>query len=427
MLSPPALALTLALVAGGSVIALAAAGDLDPRFSGNGKVVTYGYGPANDAVVERNGKIVVVGRKDFESGGFGFAVARYQPNGTLDRTFGGDGVVVTRIGDFAEAHSVAVDRRGRIVAAGEGSCRLATCFAVVRYHRDGSLDPSFGGDGISVVRFPRGGSRAYALALQGDGRIVLAGWILIYGDALDDERFAVARLRRGGRLDRSFAGDGRRTVDFGYGDDVAEAVAVQPNGKIVVTGFGTRNLYRTKSDFAVTRLLPAGALDPSFGGDGRVTTDFGHANDYGYGMGLRRNSIVVAGSAGAPHGRSRLAVARYTLRGRLDSGFGGDGRVTTRFARRSSRAMDVVRCGPKLVAVGAKVVNSYSGESDWSVARLTSSGRLDRTFSGNGKVVTSFGTGEDQANAVAVDPSGKVVVAGEVYTTFGVARYLAGC
>jgi uncharacterized delta-60 repeat protein len=133
------------------------------------------------------------------------------------------------------------------VVAGEGSCPRAICFAAARFMPDGTVDPSFGEGGVVRTMFSQCGCRAYDVAVKQDGRIVLAGMRQRGGDAQDDELFAVARYLSDGRLDRTFSGDGRASVDFGFGDDEAFAVAVQPDGRLVVAGGGTRNRYRTGS------------------------------------------------------------------------------------------------------------------------------------------------------------------------------------
>ena len=205
--------------------------------------------------LQGDGKIVVVGDA---GGGGAFALARYNPNGSLDPSFSGDGRQTTDFGDFGVARGVAL-QGGKIVAVGIGD---AGDFALARYNPNGSLDPSFSGDGKQTTDFG-GSDEASGVALQGDGKIVAVG-----RDGPGD--FALARYNPNGSLDTSFSGDGKQTTDFGDFDG-ANGVALQGNGKIVVVGVGGTG------NFALARYNPNGSLDPSFSGDGRQTTDFGGA------------------------------------------------------------------------------------------------------------------------------------------------------
>jgi uncharacterized delta-60 repeat protein len=269
--------------AGWAVIALAAGGELDPSFSGDGWVRTLEVrSPTNtylprggeDVALQPDGKILVTGEILDGTSHWYFGVLRYTADGSLDRTFAGGGLAEIDLGEAEFAHAVAVQRNGRIVVAGEADCRFAVCFALVRFLPDGSLDRSFGAHGVVHTMFSRyGASRAYDVAVQADGKIVAVGMRFRGDDAQDDELFAVAHYLPDGRLDRSFSRDGLASVDFGFGDADASAVALQPGGKILVAGNGARNVYRTGDAFAVVRLRADGKLDRTFSGDGRVTVD----------------------------------------------------------------------------------------------------------------------------------------------------------
>ena len=139
---------------------------------------------------------------------------------------------------------------------------LQLCFGIARYRPNGSLDAGFGTSGVARATFPgsRCGCEIHDLAVQRNGRIVAVGWRFKGGDAQDDMLLAVARFLPNGRLDASFSGDGRLCLDFGYGDDLGSAVAVQRDGRIVVGGVASHR-YRTEADFAVLRLRQNGTLD----------------------------------------------------------------------------------------------------------------------------------------------------------------------
>jgi uncharacterized delta-60 repeat protein len=306
---------------GGVVLAPAAAGspgDLDSSFLGDGWLRTLevrssdnNYLPkvAEDVAVQPDGRIVAVGEMIDGTSNWYFGAFRYLPNGELDPSFGKGGWVDNDLGSFEFPHAVALQRDGGIVVAGEGDCRYTGCFMLARYRPDGSLDPGFGEGG--VVRTPFGlvtGARAFDVSLAPDGRIVAAGFVQKGGDGQDSSHFAVARYLPDGRLDQSFSRDGRATVDFGYGNDIAYAVAHQRRGRIVVAGQGTRNRYRTEDDFAFARFRRNGRLDRSFSGDGRRTVNFGgRRSDVAYGLAVRaaRSSRPEAPSS-PPSGRRPL-------------------------------------------------------------------------------------------------------------------------
>src|SRR5215204_5554623 len=221
--------------------ATASPGDLDGSFSGDGWLRTLevrsadnNYLPrgAEDVAVQPDGRIVAVGELIDGTAGWYFGAFRYLPNGELDPSFGKGGWVDTDFGSFEFPHAVALQPDGGIVVAGEGDCQYALCFVLARYRPDGSLDPGFGEGGVVRTAFgPLHASKAFDVTLAPGGKIVAAGVVQMGGDGQDSSHFAVARYLPDGRLDTAFSGDGRATVDFGYGNDVAYAVATQRGGR----------------------------------------------------------------------------------------------------------------------------------------------------------------------------------------------------
>src|SRR5439155_1647217 len=231
----------------------------------------------------------------------------------LDPAFGSEGRVLANFGGRDGARALALQANGKIVVAGFTSSDFGTLrrFALARYNADGTLDPSFGGGGRVLTNFA-GRDEASALALQSDGKIVVAG----FSGAGGRQDFAVARYNPDGSLDPSFGSGGRVLTDFG-GDDEAAALALQSDGKIVVTGFSFSDAGG--SDIALARYNPDGTLDASFGSGGRVLTDFGLAS----GLVLQSDGRIVVAGGGS--------LARYTPDGSLDPSFGAGGRVLTDF------------------------------------------------------------------------------------------------
>jgi uncharacterized delta-60 repeat protein len=419
-------------------VALASGGGLDPSFSGDGWVRTLqvrsstdSYLPSGgeDVALQPDGKILVTGEIIDPTSHWYFGVFRYTADGSLDRSFAGGGFAEVDLGNAEFAHAVAIQRNGKIVVAGEADCPFAVCFALVRFLPDGRLDRSFGANGVVRTMFARyGASRAYGVAVQPDGKIIAVGMRFRGSDAQNDEVFAVARYLPDGKLDRTFSRDGLASVDFGYGDADASAVAVQRGGRILVAGSGARNAYRTEEDFAVARFRANGKLDRSFSGDGRVTVDFGHRlSDGVHGLALGRDGrIVLAGSSGKRGAVPRIAVARLLANGRLDRSFAG-GKRLTRPGRHGGYARAVVQQPDGRIVVAGRVFDDGRFDtSAWALARYGRRGALDRSFGHGGLVVSDFSTGADWVGALAVQRDRRIVAAGSVGESQALARYRAG-
>jgi uncharacterized delta-60 repeat protein len=434
-------AATLLASYGGAQPARAAAGDLDQTFGRHGKVTTDFNGTTDIAyavALQPDGKIVVVGttyaNNDYSNEDF--AVTRYNENGTLDTSFGANGRVTTNFPNLAAvASAVAIQSDGKIVVAG-GAFPLFTFlgdYAIVRYNANGSLDTSFGRGGIVRTRFSAGGSYAYAVALQADGKIIAGGTVFVDFSTDDSSNtdFAMVRYRPNGTLDPTFGNGGGVITDFdGFNDDV-QALLIQTDGKIVAVGDAKNPAHYY--DFALARYLPGGALDTTFGAAGKVRTDFGASNlDIAYSAALQSNGkIVAAGLATFNNGIEQdFAIARYNQNGTLDTNFSLDGRVTIDFGSYLQTAYSVlIQTDGKIVTVGYP--NTESSDSDFLLARCNRNGSLDSTFGVGGKVRTSFGDLNDGANGAVLQPDGKIIAVGFHPTTtrvgvdFIIARYLA--
>ena len=424
-----------------SQAAQAAAGDLDPTFGVGGKVTTdlgRSTDLANAVALQADGKLVLVGQtyKHNDFSDEDFAVARYNTDGTLDTTFGSRGRVRTDFpGLAAVASAVVIQPDGKIVVAG-GAFPLFTFagdFKVARYNPNGSLDTSFGSGGIVTTFFPGDGSYAFAVALQSDGKIIAAGTDFVDfnpGD-MSDTDFALARYNPDGSLDTTFGNGGTVTTDFFGTEDDIFSVLIQPDGKIVAVGSANdpANFY----DFAAARYLANGTLDSTFGTGGKVTTDFRNRGfDRAQSAALQADGkIVAAGFATSVDGISEnFAVARYTSSGVLDTTFSNDGKTQIDFGSCCQDAWSVLlQSDGKIVTIGFP--NSEGSDSDFLLARLNSTGSLDTTFGIGGKVRTSFGNLGGGAYGGVLQADGKIVAAGFQATTsgggvdFALARYLS--
>jgi len=434
------LVLAAALMVASAVAAAAAPGQLDPSFGAGGTVVTEfpsSYSGARAVAVQADGGIVAAGFAHTNNSIISdFALTRYDASGALDPTFGTGGRVRTDFGGrFDEALAVAVQPDGRVVVAGNSSDANGSDMAVARYNSDGLLDTSFDGDGMALVDFGSEAS-ARAVALQPDGRIVLAGGVSQpVGGGCCVSDFALVRLTSVGVLDSSFDGDGRVVTDFlagaDNGHDVAQAVRVQADGRIVAAGAGVAGVVSV--DFAVARYLADGSLDLTFSDDGLVTTDFvgyfDEIRDLAVDTGGR---IVTGGQSCEFPGNSDevcdFGLARYTANGTLDRRFGRKGRIRTDLGADLSEGIRgvVVQADGRIVAAGD---TSGPGASDVGLTRYRSDGRLDRGFGVNGVVITPVSPSTDEVGGLELQADGRLVVAGTtaISQSFGffASRYLS--
>ncbi|HKP88374.1 MAG TPA: PKD domain-containing protein [Thermoleophilaceae bacterium] len=346
------------------------------------------------------------------------AVAATAAPRDLDRSFGGDGVVVTAIGEAnARASALALQPDGRIVVAGSGQVppggNSGNALAVVRYLPGGRVDPSFGGGDGVVERFTEDGTGAGAVAIQPDGKILVAGSASFFTATIHVTRYLANGVR-----DESFGDDGVAILP-GICCDGAEAtgLAIQPDGKIVVAGWITNT---PSMDSFVARLTSAGQPDESYDGDGVARLELGDAEfkqSRAFGLVLQGDRAVIAGEILTGEGERNVMLARLDGTGALDGTFGDGGVVQDRAGNDDDyRARDVALRNGKLVVTGFRGARNV-GPRNYLIARFEAEdGALDTTFNSEGSdpghVFASAGDGVPVAVGVAVDAAGRVTVAG---------------
>jgi uncharacterized delta-60 repeat protein len=427
-----------------TITAVAAPGDLDPTFDGDGKVTTHFVftDEAHGVAIQADGKIIAAGVAICDPCAgpvtpHDFALARYNRDGSLDTTFDGDGKVTTDFGfNKDQAFAVAIQADGKIIAVGSANGPSTLDFALARYNPDGSLDVTLGGDGKVTSDFAGGDDQAYGVAIQADGRIVAAGVAFspacLPCDTPPTENFALARYNTDGSLDPTFGLGGQVVTDFAGSYDEARGVAFQADGKIVAAGFALIRSF----DFALARYNTDGSQDSTFDGDGKVTTDFNlESVDLAYPVAVQRDGRILAGGSwlwdagDAPCCILReFFLARYNRDGSLDASFGDGGKVSTDISEEDHAYGIAIQGDGKIVAAGcAQRCFLPSARSDFGLARYNANGSLDTTFSADGKVITDFAGGGDQARGVAIQGDGKIVAAGSALISgsydFAVARY----
>lgn len=418
-------------------VSRAAQGDLDPTYGIDGKVemfpgdgidpyigthLSYGDGDyvycensvinAEDvsSAIQADDKIVVVGTRwayyyggDYCSRGGGdykLLVSRLNQDGYLDTGFGSNGMVITEVdGSHFIGVSVAIQSDGKIVVVGNFHDNGDNS-AIVRYNSDGSLDTSFGTDGMTIVSE----TNAVSIDIQSDGKIVVGG------------AASLTRLNSDGSLDTSFDDDGRLLIGFSGGAGFFSAMVIQPDNKIVMVG-------EIEDDFALTRYNIDGSPDTSFDSDGLLTTDFDGRSDHAYAATIQSDGkILVVGSSA-----NDFAMARYNPNGSLDTSFDDEGLVTTDFSDGSESILshekavtvDILPEG-KIIVSGTRRTWYHAGgispfellDEDFGLVLYSNNGELDSSFGSGGLVTTSFVSIGDEVHSAALQSDGKYVVMG---------------
>ena len=319
--------------------------------------------------------------------------------GSLDTTFGQEGIVITSIhGSTDFATSVALQSDGKILAAGASHNGSKYDFAVARYNTDGSLDTSFNGTGKVITSIgPRPtdpyGDKAYGVAVQSDGKILVARPSMgpsFYADV------AIVRYNADGTLDTTFNGTGIVTTDISATNDFMYGLIIQPDGKIVVGGHS--NDSGSHDEFEVFRYNPDGSLDTSFNGSGVAKADIGGANlDDAFSIALQPDGkFVLSGLTYAQRCcRGDFATARFNSDGSLDTTFNGTGSIITPTQTFFQPENDVPSHGITVQGDGKIVVAGFSAlgtDGDFTLVRYNADGSLDTGFNGTG-MTTQFGSG----------------------------------
>ncbi len=353
--------------------------------------------------------------------------------GDLDASFGMGGVLTTNFGGTYDwAYGVAVQPDGRIVAAGVSNAGGTYDFALARYTADRSLDPTFGNGGTVTTDFGGSYDWAYSLALQPDGKLVVAG----VSDRSGSKDFALARYLTNGALDGGFGDGGLVTGSLRpLTVDAIRGVAVQPDGRIVAAGvtFEDEVSLRPNGDFMLARYTTAGDPDFTFGLGGVVTTDFGDGSyDELYALILQPDGrMLVAGvtdSGGGPgvlFGADDLALARYTATGLLDADFGRGGKAVIDLGSRDEEIRALALDPDGKIVVAGYLDGERQG--DLMVGRLHRNGVPDPDFGlgASGFAVTDTGSRSrlERLTAVAIDRGGMIVAGGQVARDRGAADF----
>lgn len=412
-----------------AVLRYDAAGVLDNSFGTGGKVYTNfnagrgSYDVPKALTLQADGKIIVVGSTD-TGGNTDFGIARYNTNGTLDNSFGTAGLVNTDLRGNSDdtQSSMLVQTDGKIILIGVTNTQGNYDFALARYNTDGTLDSSFGTAGLVMTELNFGGSQSadnpYAAVLQPDGKIVVTGYT-INGAVFGPADIAVVRYNTNGSLDSSFGTGGITFFDVGTNsDDFPYGLALQSDGKIIVSG--STGPF-TAVDFFVARFTTAGTLDTTFGTSGRTITDLGSGWDYPTALVIQSDDKIIIGGQTENGVDTDFALVRYLANGNIDPGFGTAGKVISDLNPGLQDYLNAV----VLQSDGKIIAGGQTDTSGFKLVRYLSNGAIDTSFAVSGQAtfaIAGVGVSAD-IKGLAIQSDGKILmVGGASGADLGVAR-----
>jgi uncharacterized delta-60 repeat protein len=390
-------------------------GTLDPSFGTGGIVISafntgFAFDEAHAIAVLQDQRILVAGatKGSSTSNWEDVLLARYLPDGMLDDSFGNNGWLATPVGtDGDHGRAMVVQPDGKILVAGFGSFNGERDFIVMRYSADGALDPSFGNMGKVITDLLGGNDEAHAIALQPDGKILVAGQAF----ELQGTRLALVRYTVNGTLDATFGVGGKATTMVNGSYTYARSLAVQPDGRIVVVGYcGTP----ADLDICLVRYMANGTLDLSFGQGGKVRTAIGTENEKAYDIALRPDGRMIVCGSTRVEWTNKLVLVQYLVDGTLDNEFGNSGVSITSIPGESVGSAMVLSADGKTLVAGTAWPTSPS----FLLARFNSDGSEDVDFGMAASVITPVGAHSAYGNAMTAQADGRVIVAGRTSEQF---------
>ncbi|MEO8763563.1 MAG: T9SS type A sorting domain-containing protein [Ginsengibacter sp.] len=387
-------------------------GNLDNTFGGNGIVTTeFGQDDAINSIgIQIDGKIIVAGssiESSYHNSGF-IALARYNTDGNLDTNFGVNGIVKSDFGTLEYGFSMAIQNNGKIVVAG----LVDFVPIVIRFNDDGALDSSFNGNAIQHVDFGTQSTYITSVSVQSDYKIIVGGST---GNG-SGAGFVLERFNLDGNIDSTFGQDGLQTTNFDASSYIS-TVTIQNDGKILAVGYTSDGMH---TNFAISRYRTNGEPDDTFNGDGKQITDFGSSDDYAGSVAIQGDGKLVAMGSTTDGINSYVALARYNDDGSPDNSFDGDGILVDHLNEGDTHyTTTAIQSDGKIVSAGY----TWNGTNyDFAVVRYNQDGSLDNEFSDDGIKIIDFGHAEDKCRTMVIQTDGKILVAGSSGDNFGMAR-----
>ena len=392
-------------------------GALDTTFDSDGKKI-ISFATPNDygefVLIQPDNKIIVGGRSSLTGGNLSFSLARMNPSGSFDNTFGTSGKVTTSYGtDGFEALTAALQQDGKIVVAGNAITNASLGYsqiAVVRYNSNGTLDTSFDTDGMVFTQIPTSNEdSAKAVKIQPDGKIVVG----VQSKINFNWDFTILRYNSDGSLDTTFDTDGI-VRNPSPEQDVIYDIALQNDGKIVAVGY----VNNSNNDVYVGRYNANGSIDTTFATNGFFTYDFASNHNYAFAVAVASDNKIIIGGNYQNGPISSAFVARLNTNGTFDTSFDSDGILIQTTDETISDVL--LQSDNKIITIG-------TSNGKFGVWKLNTNGVFDSTFGTLGKVETVININYCLANNVALQTDGKIVVVGTTYgspfSKYGVVRY----
>lgn len=393
----------------------------DQTFGDNGHVVSNpgkNFNRATSLAIQNDGKVFVAGfsqNNEFDDFGADFVLIKYNEDGSLATDFGTNGMVVTDINNLSSdvATDLVIQNDGKILVAGRthaGGAYENYGLVVVRYNSDGTLDDTFGSQGKAVIPINSYDDYSYAvsMALQPDGKILLAG--SNYVPPFDV--FITVRFTAAGIADPSFGNNGIVLTSLGVSfDGNPNAIAIQPDGKILVGGVAIGPVGGTWADFGLVRYEPNGMPDQTFGKNGIVLTPLvdGFNAEWIEDLVVQNDGkIIASGSTSEMNNLNRIAVVRYNIDGTTDNTFGNSGIVLTLLNSSNYFASGVALTNNENIMIAAF---TEDGICDFTLTQFQPDGLQDSTFGDHGIVSTNMNE-FDVLSDVKIQADGKIVVSG---------------
>ena len=402
-------------------------GTLDTSFDSDGIVITpfIGFNASVQSLLIQPDKKILAGGTVSNSGLNQFGLARYNSDGSLDESFGNLGKVISNYPELMIFSSIALQSDGKIVVAGNlfNSSFTVSHFVLLRYDTNGLLDTSFGIDGRVITNLSDKLDKITSVLIQNDGKILALGTT---SDNSNYSDFSIVRYNSDGTLDSSFGNNGItitsiRTWDFDY------ALALQDDNKIVVSGSTSNEfnpVFGPDYDFLVLKYDKYGVLDSTFGNGGSVIIGTTEANEKALSVNILSDGKIVIG--GEHHiMKYSFMISQLLPNGNLDASFGNNGTVikelTSQFIESVAMQID-----------GKFLITEYNGtggccSADIKLIRFLDDGNFDTSFGINGIVTTNFLNENNQANSIAIQEDGKIIIGGisgnQIHYDFGLARF----
>ncbi|GAA5082859.1 hypothetical protein GCM10023210_00690 [Chryseobacterium ginsengisoli] len=346
----------------------------------------------------------------------------FSQDGILDTTYGNSGFSVYNSGAYGQC--IEIDANQKMVI---GTYGTDNTFKFFRFSSSNQLDTTFGSSGSTSINFGGENAVLYDMKIAPDGKIVAVGYWEDTG-SVNRKDFIVVRLNADGTLDTTFNGTGKVTVAFGTNEDVAHTVAIQNDGKILVAGYAFTGSYK---DIAIARINIDGTLDSTFGTNGKVTTDLAGNNDDATCIAINIDGKFAVGSytygAGSSNNFADFGIAKYNSNGSLDTSFSTDGKhvVVIAPSYNDKPVAIAFQSNGKILMGGSAFLNT-SSRDDFAVVRLNTNGTLDTSFNTTGIFTTAIGTSDDTAYQMKLLSDGRILLAGTIasgsYNDIGLIR-----